>query len=117
MSLKVPGVSWVREVDREHSKHRELGGQLICMNWSFNQQLFFEHQLCARNRSGSPRERVGTKSLCSLIKVVFCWGEGLLKINRKLDARGCSVLWEKIKQEPRALIREEEGWVWEVTLD
>ena len=48
MSLKVPGVSWVREVDREHSKHRELGGQLICMNWSFNQQLFFEHQLCAR---------------------------------------------------------------------
>ena len=65
MSLKAPGVSWVREVDREHSKHRELGRQLICMTWSFNQQLFFEHQLCARNRSGSPRESRSKVSLLS----------------------------------------------------
>lgn len=26
-SLSVPGVSWVRELEREHSKHRELGRQ------------------------------------------------------------------------------------------
>lgn len=44
--LKVPGVSWVREVEREHSKHRELDGQLIPMIHSLNQQLFSEHLLC-----------------------------------------------------------------------
>lgn len=26
-SLSVPGVSWMRELEREHSKHRELGRQ------------------------------------------------------------------------------------------
>ena len=81
--------SQLDERTRQHSKHRELGGQLICMNRSVNQQLFSEHQLCASHRSGSLREKVGTKSLPPLIKVVFCWSERFLKINRKLDAQCC----------------------------
>lgn len=55
-SLKMPGVRWVRELERVLSKFREVGGQLIGMNHLFNQQLFCEYLLCARYRSGSWRE-------------------------------------------------------------
>lgn len=65
-SVKAPGVSWVKDLERECSMHRELGGQLISMNSFIHQQLFSEHLLCVGTglRTGErPRNKIATLPL------------------------------------------------------